>query len=104
MAKLTKLRIRQSGARTELIVLVRHPMETGQQRGDEAQWSVPADYIDKMIFELNGAVVAEARLGPGISSDPLTGIALKKAKVGDRVTVSWVDNRGERGIAETIIT
>ncbi len=37
MAKLTKLRIRQSGARTELIVLVRHPMETGLQRGDETK-------------------------------------------------------------------
>ncbi|MEN8133311.1 MAG: thiosulfate oxidation carrier complex protein SoxZ [Pseudomonadota bacterium] len=104
MAKLTKLKIRKSGTRTEVMVLVKHPMETGRQQSDETNQSVPADYIDKMTFELNGAVVAEALLGPGVAADPLTGIALKKAKSGDKVTVSWIDSQGESGSAETIIS
>lgn len=104
MAKLTKLRIRKSGARTRVMVLVKHPMETGWKQGGETKQSVPADYIDKMTFELNGTVVAEAWLGPGVAANPLTSIALKKAKPGDKVTVNWIDSRCESGKAETIIS
>jgi sulfur-oxidizing protein SoxZ len=56
-----------------------------------------------MTFELNGVAVAEARMGPGVAEDPLTGISLKKAKSGDKVSVSWIDTRDETGSAETII-
>jgi len=103
MEKLTKLRIRKSGARTEVMVLVKHPMETGSRWGDESRQPVQADYIEKMSFELNGVVVAEVHMGPGVAQDPLTGISLKKAKSGDKVSVSWIDTRGESGSTETII-
>ena len=103
MPKQTKLRIRQNGTRTEVIVLVKHPMETGSRQDDETRRSVSADYIEKMTFELNGVVVAEARMGPGVAEDPLTSITLKKAKSGDRVMVSWIDTRDESGSAEAIV-
>ena len=103
MAKLTKLRIRKRGIRTEVMVLVKHPMEVRRQGNEEIKQPVPGGYIDKMTFELNGAVVAEARLGLGVAADPLTCIALKKANVGDKVTVSWNDKQGESESAETII-
>ena len=104
MAKPTKLRVRKSGAGAEVMVLVKHPMESGEQQGDETKQSGSAGYIDKMTFELNGTVVAEARLSPGVAANPLTSIALKKAKSGDIVTVSWIDSQGESGDAETLIS
>ena len=103
MAKLTKLRIRKRDARTEVMVLVKHPMEVYRQRNDETKQPGSGGYIDKMSFALNGAVVAEARLGPGVAADPLTCIALKNAKIGDKVTVRWNDKQGESGSSETII-
>ncbi len=102
MEKLTKLRIRKSGTRTEVMVLVEHPMQTGSRWDDETRQA--ADYIEKMIFELNGVMVAEARMGPGVAEDPLTCISLKKAKSGDKVAVSWIDTRGDAGSAEAIIS
>ena len=103
MPKQTKLRIRKNGTRTEVIVLVIHPMETGSRQDDETRQSVPADYIEKMAFELNDVVVAEARMGPGVAEDPLTSITLNKARSGDKVMVSWIDTRGEGGSAEAIV-
>jgi sulfur-oxidizing protein SoxZ len=104
MEALTKLRIRKSGARTEVMVLVKHPMETGSRRDDETRQPLQADYIEKIAFKLNGAVVAEARMGPGVAEDPLTGISLKQAESGDTVSVSWIDTRGETGSAEKVIS
>jgi len=103
MPKQTKLRLRKHGTRTEVIVLVKHPMETGSRQDNETGQPVAADYIEKMTFELNDVVVAEARMGPGVAEDPLTGITLGKARPGDRITVSWVDNRGEGGGAEATV-
>jgi sulfur-oxidizing protein SoxZ len=78
-------------------------METGSPQDNETGKSVPADYIEKMIFELNDVVVAEAWMGPGVAEDPLTSITLNKARSGDRVMVSWIDTRGEGGSAEAIV-
>lgn len=102
MEKLTKLRVRKSGTRSEVMALVKHPMEMGLRWDDETRQE--ANYIEKMIFELNGVVVAEARMGPGVAEDPLTGISLKKAQSGDKVAVSWIDTRGDTGSAETTIS
>ena len=102
MEKLTKLRVRKSGTRAEVMVLVKHPMEMGSRWDNETRQE--ANYIEKMIFELNGVVVAEARMGPGVAEDPEAGISLKKAKSGDKVAVSWIDSRGDAGSAETIIS
>lgn len=103
MQKVTKLRVRETEAQTELMALVKHPMDAVWLHQEGTGQQVSEDYIVKMSFELNDEVVAEAMLGPGVASDPLTGISLKDAKPGDRVKVSWIDIRGEQGSAETII-
>ena len=103
MGKLTKLRVRRKGGRTKILVLVKHPMETGRRPDEETKTPVPAHYIEQMSFEINGRLVAEARLGPGVASNPLTGIALNNARAGDRVTVHWIDNTGESDSAEALV-
>ena len=100
--KETRLRLRKRGSRTEVLVLVKHAMETGTRRDEENRQTVPADYIDRMIFALNGAPVAEARLGPGVAGDPLTAIALDQVSPGDVVSVSWHDVQGDTGQAEAV--
>lgn len=101
MARLTKMRARPKNGGTEVLVLVNHPMETGQRVNPKTKKKIPAHFIQKMIFELNGKPVAVADLGVGISKDPLVGIQLKGTKPGDTIKVSWTDNKGESGTAET---
>jgi sulfur-oxidizing protein SoxZ len=101
---LTKIKTRPKDGATEILVLVNHPMETGQRVDPRTKEKVPAHYIQSMTVELNGKPVAVAAMGPAVSKDPLIGVAVKGAKAGDKVKVSWSDNKGESGSAEAAVS
>ena len=101
--KQTKIRTKTQGGVTDVLVLVSHPMETGQRTDKKTKQKIPAHYIEKLNFSLNGKEVASTDLGPAVSSDPLVGIKLKGAKAGDKIKVTWSDNKGENGSGEATI-
>ena len=104
MADPMKIRAQMNGDTCDVKVLMSHPMETGQRPDPkDKEKKVPAHYIQKMTFSLNGKEVASADLGPAVSSDPLVGVKLKGTKPGDKLKVSWSDNKGESGSEETTI-
>lgn len=103
MSRQMKIRTRAKDGDTQVLVLVNHPMETGLRDDPNTKQKVPAHFIQKLTVEHNGKVVAEADLGPAISKDPLISVALKGAKPGEKVKVSWTDNKGESGSAETAV-
>jgi sulfur-oxidizing protein SoxZ len=101
MARLTKIKTRNKGGATEILVLVNHPMETGQRKDKKTKEKIPAHYIQKMVFSVDGKQVADANLGPAISKNPLVGIRVGSVKKGASVKVTWSDNKGENGEATT---
>lgn len=101
--RLTKMKIKSVGDKHQVLVLVNHPMETGQRKDKKTGKAIPAHYIETLTFEHNGKVIAEASLGPGVSKNPLIGVELKDAKSGDKVKVTWTDNNGESGGSETTV-
>lgn len=103
MANSTKLRLRRQNGKIEVLVLVNHPMETGQRQHKTTKDPIPANYIQTMTIELNGMTVAEANLGPGVAKNPLTGIELNGVESGDRVTTKWTDNKGQSGVGEVVV-
>ncbi len=103
MARQTRIRTKTQGGATEVLVLVSHPMETGQRKDPKTKENIPAHFIQKMTFTVNGKEVAVADLGVAVSKDPLVGIKLKSAKKGDKVKVAWSDNKGESGNAEATV-
>lgn len=103
MARQTQIRAQMKEGAAEVRVRVTHPMETGQRVNPQTKEKIPAHYIQKMTFAVNGKQVAVTDLGPAISKDPLVGVRLKGAKAGDKVTVTWNDNKGESGTAEAVI-
>ena len=48
--------------------------------------------------------VIEGALGTAVSANPLFAFQLEGVKAGDRLAVSWVDNKGQRGSAEGVFT
>ncbi|MFL6648967.1 MAG: thiosulfate oxidation carrier complex protein SoxZ [Sulfurifustaceae bacterium] len=98
-----KMRTKTTNGETEVVVLVDHPMETGQRVDPKTKEKIPAHFIQKLVFTLNGKEVAVADLGTGVSKDPLVKIKLRAAKPGDRVKVSWSDNKGEAGEKEIVV-
>lgn len=78
-------------------------METGRRVDGKTKQHIPAHFIQKVIFEVNGKQIAEADVGTSISKDPFFAVRIKGVKSGDSVEVRWTDNKGERGRASTTI-
>lgn len=101
MTEPTKIRAGIKDGEGELRMLLAHPMENGQRR--EADGSpVPAHFILSLTIAVNGKPVIEASLGPAVSKNPLFAFRLADVKAGDKVTVTWVDNRGEQRSDEAV--
>jgi sulfur-oxidizing protein SoxZ len=102
--KRTRIRVKPiDGGGAEVYVLVSHPMETGLRTNPQTREKVPAHFIQKLTFFLNGKEVAVADTGTGVSTNPLVSIRLPAAKRGDKVRVSWTDNFGQKDEEEITI-
>ncbi len=97
------MRNRRHGEVIEVLCLVSHPMETGQRVDGKTNRKIPAHYIQKMVFKLNGQQVAVADTGSGVSRRPLIAVRLKGVRTGDTISVNWTDNMSESGSAHTTI-
>ncbi len=84
-------------------VLMAHEMETGQRK-DSAGNLVPAWFISEVSATLNGKPVMKAWWGPAVSKNPYLQFKVKGAKAGDRVAVSWVDNKGDKRTDEATVS
>jgi sulfur-oxidizing protein SoxZ len=102
MATKMKIKTGSSGGH-DVLVLAKHPMETGNRKDQKTGEVIPAHFIKTMIFSVNGTQVAQANLSQGVSANPLVGINIQNAKAGDKVTVSWTDNKGESDSAEETV-
>jgi sulfur-oxidizing protein SoxZ len=98
-----KMRTKTANGETEVMVLIDHPMETGQRVDPKTKEKIPPHFIQKLTFSLNGKEVAVADLGVAVSKDPLVKVKVKGTKPGDKVKVTWSDNKGDSGEKEIII-
>jgi sulfur-oxidizing protein SoxZ len=83
-------------------VLMSHEMETGLRK-DAAGALIPAWHITDVSAALNGKTVLTAQWGTAIAKNPFTEFFIKGAKPGDKVTISWLDNHGDKRTDEVTI-
>jgi len=102
MADPMKIRAQLKGDVTEIRVLMGHPMETGQRK-DAAGATVPAHFIQSMTVDVGGKRVVDGQIATAVSRNPVFGFKVKGAKVGDKVVVSWVDNKGDKRTDEAAV-
>lgn len=102
MADPMRIRAQAQGDKVTVRVLVSHEMESGQRR-DGAGKLIPAWFIQTISATHNGKTVMSAQWGPAVSKNPFTQFAFKGGKAGDKVVVSWVDNRGEKRSDEAVV-
>lgn len=95
MAEQIKLRAQIQGEITELRILMQHPMETGQRR-DDRNMTVPAHFIQTFSVSHNGKPLIDGQLNTSVSRNPLFAFRARGLKAGDKLTVNWLDNLGER--------
>lgn len=102
MAQPMKIRATMQGESADVKVLISHPMETGQRRNERGEL-VPAHFITQVTATLNGKAVMSAQWSQAVSRNPFLGFKVKGARPGDKVAVSWVDNKGDKSSIETAV-
>lgn len=103
MGERIRLRARERDGGVDAQILMPHPMETGLRKDDAGNF-VPAHYITSVRVSVSGRTVLEARMSIAMSRDPLLSFRFRGAREGERMTVTWTDNRGDRRSDETVIT
>jgi sulfur-oxidizing protein SoxZ len=102
MADPMKIRATLQGDVVDVRVLMAHPMETGQRK-DSAGNVVPLHFIQTITAQLNGKPVFAADVSQAISRNPVFAFKVKGAKAGDKITITWTDNKGEKRTDEATI-
>ena len=103
MAEPMRIRATMAGDVADVKVLMNHPMETGLRKDAKTGQLVPAHYITEVNASVNGTAVLQAGMSGGVSKNPYLGFKVKGAKAGDKVVVSWADNKGDKNSAEATI-
>ena len=97
-----KMRATLGSGFTDVRVLMSHPMETGQRKGPDGQ-IVPLNFIQNVTVKMNGKTVVEGQISQAISRNPVFSFRIKGGAKGDKIEVSWLDNKGETNKTETAV-
>jgi sulfur-oxidizing protein SoxZ len=103
MADPMRIRAQMAGTGATVRALMAHEMETGQRK-DAAGKVIPAWHITNVSATHNGKPVMTAEWGPAVSKNPFLQFTLKAAKVGDKVAITWKDNRGDTRTDEATVS
>ena len=102
MADPMKIRAKMDGDKVDVRVLMAHEMETGQRK--DAQGAViPAWFIQSVTVTYGGKTVLAAQWGPAVAKNPFLSFKFKGGAKGEKVTITWVDNRGDKRTDEATI-
>ena len=102
MADPMRIRAQAAGDKTTVRVLMSHEMETGQRK-DSAGKVIPAWFIQDVTATHNGKTVLVAQWGPAVAKNPFLSFKFKGGAKGDKILVTWVDNRGDKRTDEAVI-
>ena len=103
MAEPMRIRATMAGDVADIKVLMNHPMETGQRKDAKTGQLIPAHYITDVTASVNGVKVLVGGMSGAVSKNPYLGFKVKGATAGEKVVVTWTDNKGEKNSAEATI-
>lgn len=103
MADPMRIRAQAQGGNAVVRVLMSHEMETGQRK-DSAGKVIPAWHISDVTATHNGKQVLSAEWGPAVAKNPFLQFTVKGAKAGDKIAVTWKDNKGESRTDEATVS
>ena len=103
MADPMRIRAQVQGTGAIVRVLMSHEMETGQRK-DAAGKTIPAWHITDVTATHNGKPVFAAEWGPAVAKNPFLQFTVKGAKVGDKIAVTWKDNKGDTRTDEAVVS
>ena len=97
-----KMRATVNGGFTDIRVLMTHPMETGQRKDPDGKL-VPMHFIQNVVVKVNGKIVMDGQVSQAVSRNPVFSFRVKGGQKGDKIEVSWLDNKGETNSTDTAV-
>ncbi len=98
-----RLKAKVKNGITKVKTKIKHPMETGARKDLESGRLIPAHFIEDVTCEHKGKVVMSAIWGSGVSADPYCAFKFKGGVRGEKVKLTWKDNKSETGSREVEI-
>ena len=98
-----RIRAQAAGDKVTVRVLISHEMESGMRKAADGNL-VPAHYIQTVSATHNGKTVMSAQWGPAVSKNPFIQFTFNGGKAGDKIAVTWVDNKGDKRTDEATIS
>ena len=103
MADPMKIRAQLQGDIADIKVLMFHPMETGLRKDPVTGDVIALHFIQRVVAAHNGRTMLDAQWSQAVSKNPFVNFRIRGAKAGDKVSVSWEDNMGEKASIETTL-
>ena len=97
MAGPMKMRATLGSGFTDVRVLMTHPMATEQQTKGKPH------FIQSITVKVNGKTAVESQTSQAVSRNPVFSFRLKGGAKGDKIEVSWLDNKGETNQTESAV-
>ena len=98
-----RIRAQAAGDKVTVRVRISHEMESGLRKAADGNL-VPAHYIQTVSATHNGKTVMSAQWGPAVSKNPFIQFVFTGGKAGDKIAVTWVDNKGDKRTDEATIS
>lgn len=102
MSEPMRIRATLQGDVADVRILMMHPMETGQRKNAKGEL-VPAHFIKNVVVTHNGKIVLDAEWTQAISRNPFLGLRVKGARAGDKISVTWIDSKGDQRTDEVAV-
>ncbi|HYD57058.1 MAG TPA: thiosulfate oxidation carrier complex protein SoxZ [Burkholderiales bacterium] len=92
-----KMRATLGNGFTDVRVLMTHPMSTEQQTKGQPH------FIQNVTVKVNGKTVIEGEISQAVSRNPVFSFRLAGGAKGDKIEVSWLDNKGDTNKTEAAV-
>lgn len=98
-----KIRTKRIDGTLQIRLLIAHPMEHGRNRDSKTNDLIPAHFIQELSIKHNNEVIMNGAIGANIAKDPYFAFMLKSGNLGDKITISWVDNLGNKDTQDHLV-
>jgi sulfur-oxidizing protein SoxZ len=103
MARSITMKAIQSAGGVEVRALINHPMSIGRLDQTSGNY-VEAHYIEDVVISLNGKSIVQGDWSSGVARNPYLSFRVRGATPGDKLTLTWRDNRGASDTHEITLT
>ncbi|NOT85493.1 MAG: thiosulfate oxidation carrier complex protein SoxZ [Methylococcaceae bacterium] len=98
-----KIRTKRLEGKTQIRLLIAHPMEHGRNKDKLTGQLIPAHFIKELTVKHNDRVIISSDMAGMIAKNPYFAFMLNDGQAGDKITVSWIDNFAQTDRAEVKI-